>query len=402
VSYDDGDHWESLRLDMPAISVRDLQVKDDSTCHCSDLVIGTHGRGFWILDNITTLRQAAEARVATAAYLFKPPTALRVRYATNDPTPWPPEMPAGENPLPGGIIDYRLGSDASGPVTIEILDAAGTVVRSYSSNEPVLDPHPSKDLAAYDKVCQKTPTATYCGLPLYWPAQPIQVSPKAGMHRFAWDLHYDPIPPEDIADNGDDDATGAVPHHTYPTVNAPWAPPGAYTVRLTVNGKSYTQPLSLRLDPRVKTSALALTQVAKLSREMWSGSIAAYKANRAARALSAALASTSGADVASFKAQVDSIAPETPRARTRFRRRGPAGPTPTLTAASNAMMGAAMTLQTADVAPTATQVAAVATARAQGAAAMAKWTALRTTGLATLNTVRKTAGQPPITVPDPK
>ena len=398
VSYDDGDHWESLRLDMPAISVRDLQIKDDSTCHCSDLVIGTHGRGFWILDNITTLRQAAAARAATAAYLFKPPTALRVRYATNDPTPWPAEMPAGENPMPGGIIDYRLSSDASGPVTMDVVDAAGKVVRHYTSNEPVLDPHPAFDIAGYNRVCQKTPTATFCGLPLYWPAPPLQLSTKAGMHRFAWDLHYDPIPPEDIADDGDSDATGAVPHRTYPTVNAPWAPAGQYTVRLTANGATYTQPLTLRLDPRVKTSSIALAQIATLSREMWAGSIAAYAANRTARALSTSLGS--GADVASFKAQLDSIAPEVPRARARFRRRGPAGPTPTLSAASSGMMAAAMAMQTADVAPTAAQVAAVTTARAQGAAAMTKWNMLRTKGLATLNASRKAAGQPLITIPD--
>src|SRR5215472_13245986 len=97
-----GDQLESLRLNMPAISVRDIQVKDDSTCLCSDLVAGTHGRGFWILDNLTPLRQRAEAetaRKAGDAYLFKPAAAVRVRFATNDPTPWPPELPAGENPL---------------------------------------------------------------------------------------------------------------------------------------------------------------------------------------------------------------------------------------------------------------------------------------------------------------
>ena len=402
VSYDDGDHWESLRLDMPAISVRDLQVKDDSTCHCSDLVIGTHGRGFWILDNITTLRQAAQARAASTAYLFKPPTAVRVRNATNDPTPWPAEMPAGENPLPGGIIDYRLGSDANSPVALEILDAKGSVVRHYSSAEAVLDPHPATNLPAYDRICQKTPTATFCGLPLYWPAPPIQLGTRAGMHRFAWDLHYDPIPPEDIADDGDSDATGAVPHHTYPTVNAPWAPTGAYTVRLTVDGKAYTQPLTLRLDPRVRTPGPALTQLSTLSREMWAGSIAAYSANRAARALSTTLAGMSGADVAAFKATVDSLAPEVPRARVRFRRRGPAGPTPTLTAASTAMMAAAMAMQTADVAPTAAQLRACTTAREQGTAAMAAWTMLKTGGLAALNASRKAAGQPPITIPGTK
>ncbi len=101
VSFDDGDHWHSLRLNMPAISVRDIEVKDDASCMCSDLVAGTHGRGFWILDDVTPLRQAAEAAAATNAYLFKPETGIRIRFGTNDPTPWPPELPAGENPPTG-------------------------------------------------------------------------------------------------------------------------------------------------------------------------------------------------------------------------------------------------------------------------------------------------------------
>ncbi len=124
VSFDDGDHWHSLRLDMPAISVRDIAVKDDASCLCSDLVAGTHGRGFWILDDVTPLRQAAEAAAASEAYLFKPATAVRVRFATNDPTPWPPEVPAGENPPQGAVIDYYLPTSA-GDVKLEILESSG-------------------------------------------------------------------------------------------------------------------------------------------------------------------------------------------------------------------------------------------------------------------------------------
>ncbi|MDQ6829875.1 MAG: glycoside hydrolase, partial [Gemmatimonadota bacterium] len=193
VSFDDGDHWQSMRLDMPAISVRDLQVKDDSSCLCSDLIAGTHGRGFWILDDLTPLRQAAEARAASSAYLFKPATAVRVRFATNDPTPWPPELPAGENPPPGGIIDYYLAANASGPVKLDILDGSGKVVRAYSSDDPMLHPHPALDSVAYDRVCRATPTAPFCGLPLYWPAPPMGISTGRGMHRFSWDMQFSPI-----------------------------------------------------------------------------------------------------------------------------------------------------------------------------------------------------------------
>ena len=193
VSFDDGDHWHSLRLDMPAISVRDIAVKDDASCLCSDLVAGTHGRGFWILDDVTPLRQAAEAAAASDAYLFKPATAVRVRFCTNDPTPWPPEVPAGENPPQGAVIDYYLPASA-GDVKLEILDLQGRTLRTYSSTDPVRRPDPATDPAAYNKLCQHTPTAPDCGLPLYWPAPPEVVKTSAGMHRFIWDMHYDPLP----------------------------------------------------------------------------------------------------------------------------------------------------------------------------------------------------------------
>ena len=400
VSYDDGDHWESLRLNMPAISVRDLQIKDDSTCRCADLVIGTHGRGFWILDNITTLRQAAEARASTGAYLFKPPIAVRVRFAVNDPTPWPAEMPAGENPLPGGIIDYRLSTAANTPVTLEVLNAAGTVVRHYSTSELALDPDPAIDPVAYNKVCQATPTAPFCALPLYWPAMPIRLSAAAGMHRFSWDLHLDPLPMESATEVNDEEAKGAVPHRTYPVVESPWAPPGQYTVRLTVNGTAYTQPITVTLDPRVKTSAVALSQLATLSGEMWRGAHTAHVAHRRARALSTLLGGTAGAEVAAFQAQVDSLAPATPAGgRPRGRRRGGAAAGSTLSGAATAMMAAANAMQGADVAPTAVQVSACAGARAQGTAALAQWTTLSTRGLAALNATRRAAGQPAITLP---
>ena len=263
VSFDDGDHWQSLRHNMPAISVRDLQIKDDAKCRCADLIAGTHGRGFWILDNVTPLRQAAAAKAALAKnepYLFKPGPAVRVRFGVNEPTPWPPELPAGESAPPGALIDYYLAKDASGPVQLEILDASGKVVRTYSSTEPVFDPDPGKDMAAYDEVCKKTPTAAYCGLPLYWPAPQFIVSPKAGMHRFSWDLKFDPVSPVDLVPAGDEEATGAVPGRTYPNYNVPWVPPGTYTVRLTVDGATKTQPIVVRLDPRVQIAPAALAE----------------------------------------------------------------------------------------------------------------------------------------------
>ena len=236
VSFDDGDNWQSLRLDMPAISVRDLEVKDDASCMCSDLVAGTHGRGYWILDDVTPLRQAAAIREAEkngTAYLVKPATAVRVRFGMNDPTPWPPELAAGENPPPGAILDYFIAADQSTPAKLEILDAGGRVVRSYSSDDPVRHPDPALDPAAYNKLCQDTPNAPDCGLPLYWPAPPMFVSNRAGMHRFSWDMRYQPL-----GEGGGRGGGAAVPHRTYPSVNAPWAAPGSYQAPHR-GGKSY-------------------------------------------------------------------------------------------------------------------------------------------------------------------
>jgi hypothetical protein len=202
---------------------------------------------------------------------------------------------------------------------------------------------------------------------------------------------------------------GAVPHHTYPSVASPWAPPGAYTVRLTVDGKHFTQPLTLRLDPRVKTPAAALTQVASLTREMYDGAGSTRAAYDQARALSAKLEGLSGDDAATFKREVDSIAP--PQAAGGRggrgggggggRGRGGAGTTESqnLETVMTSMMGAAMAMQAADVAPTASQVAAVAKARADAASVMKRWNALKTTGLAALNAKRKKAGEAPIGIP---
>ena len=397
VSYDDGDHWESLRNDMPAIAVRDLQVKDDASCLCADLVAGTHGRGFWILDNITPLRQRAAARAA-GTYLFRPAPAVRVRFATNEPTPWPPEMPAGENPLPGGIIDYQLASDARGPVRLEILDASAKVIRSWSSSDPVLTPDPGRDPEAYNKVCQANPQAVRCAVPLYWAAPAITLSNKAGFHRFTWELRMNPVTGDGITDLGDDDATGAVPHRTYLLVNTPYAPPGQYTARLTVDGTSYTQPITVHLDPRVKTSAPELAQLAAFSRALYAGAVEAHAAALAARALVAKLDGVT--DGAALKAQIDSIAPPSNSApRPRFRRRGASAEAPTLESASGAMLAAAMAVQGADVAPTASQQAAGAKARADGALLLARWRALSTTGIGALNAKRRAAGQPAIALP---
>lgn len=240
VSFDDGDHWQSLRLNMPASSVRDIIIKND------DLAAATHGRGFWILDDITPLRQLDQKVVSSEAFLFKPQTAIRVRWDMNTDTPLPPDFPAAENPPDGAVIDYYLQSAASGPVTLEIHDGANKVVRRYSSTDPV------------------EPIDPMLPIPTYWVRPPQQLSSAAGMHRFLWDLHYPPVPGIEA-----EYPIAAVPHNTAPQATSPWVLPGQYTVVLTVNGKSYSQPLTVQMDPRVKTPATGLAQQFKLSQQLY-------------------------------------------------------------------------------------------------------------------------------------
>ena len=202
---------------------------------------------------------------------------------------------------------------------------------------------------------------------------------------------------------------GAVPHRTYPSVSSPWAAPGSYTVRLTAGGKSYTQPITLKMDPRIKTPALGLAQLTALTTEMHDGAREARDAYTMARALAAELVNAKGDDVAAFKAKVDALAPPAPAGGGGRGGRGgggggrgaaaPAGPT-TLESASAAMNAAAMAMQAADVTPTANQVAACAKARAQSAEVMAKWKALTHDGLAALNAKLKASGQTAVKMPE--
>jgi photosystem II stability/assembly factor-like uncharacterized protein len=239
VSFDDGENWRPLRLNMPATSIRDLIIKDD------DLCVATHGRGFWILDNITPLRQlAADKRDAT---LFKPQTALRVRWSMNTDTPIPPDEPLGENPPDGAMMDYYLPADASGVVTLEIKDDHGNVVHRYASNDP-----PPK----IDEKKLKIPT--------YWIRPPQPLSTARGMHRFLWDMHWVPV-----RDVEPEFPMSAIARNTPPEPTGPWAMPGNYSVALTVNGKSFTQPLTLKMDPRVQASDADLAEQFALSKQLY-------------------------------------------------------------------------------------------------------------------------------------
>lgn len=232
VSFDEGEHWQSLRLNMPATSIRDLVIKDD------DLVLGTHGRGFWILDDITPLRQLTTTSLQTQ--LFQPQTAIRVRWNMNTDTPLPQEEPAGSNPPDGAIINYFLADNAKGDIKLEIKDTQGNSIRTYSSNDTLY-------------------TIPKSNTPDYWIREQQILSGKAGAHRFLWDMHHTPL-----------NETAAYPiaaiyKNTAPDFTSPWVMPGVYTATLTVNGKTFSKQFTVKMDPRVKTSLAALQQQYNLS-----------------------------------------------------------------------------------------------------------------------------------------
>ena len=228
-SLDDGEQWQPLRLNMPATSIRDLVIHDD------DIIVGTHGRSFWILDDMTPLRQLDAKAGSAETFLFKPKLTYRFRRNKNTDTPLPPEEPAGKNPPDGAIINYRLGADSGTPVVLDILDDAGHIVRSFSSADSV------------------EPIETDLPVPTYWVRPQQRLARSRGTHRFVWDLHY---PSPKVL--GHDYPISAIYGDTPRFPLGPAVLPGTYAVRLTANGRTYTQPLVIKMDPRVQITDAGL------------------------------------------------------------------------------------------------------------------------------------------------
>jgi photosystem II stability/assembly factor-like uncharacterized protein len=229
VSFDDGARWQSLQLNLPHTSMRDLDV------HGSDLVVATHGRGFWILDDIEPIRELARAHSWSGPHLFAPIVTYRVRRNTNTDTPLPPEEPHGTNPPDGAIFYYLLPTSAA-HVAISIYDARGALVRRYSSDDPAPKP------IEFDK-------------PSYWERPLARPSTDAGMHRFVWDLH-EPMPESvaiDLPISANDEDTPRVPQGALIV-------PGHYTVRLEADGTVRSQPLAVVMDPRIRIAQPTLEQ----------------------------------------------------------------------------------------------------------------------------------------------
>lgn len=338
VSFDDGEHWQSLRLNMPATSIRDLVIKDD------DLVLGTHGRGFWILDDITPLRQLTTTVARASAVLYKPQTALRIRWDMNTDTPLPQEEPGGQNPPDGAVINYYLADKAQGEVTLEILDKNGGIVRKFSSNDK---PYPVPEV----------------NIPLYWIRPQQLLSGDAGSHRFLWDLHYAPLnEPASFP-------MTAIYQNTAPEQTAPWALPGSYIARLTVNGKSYTQPFTVKMDPRVTTSMADLTTQFNLS-------MICYEGRKQAK--------TAAADIDAFRAKLKAKGNEDVRDQQAAElmgvsrgRRGAGGNVSTFGSVESFFAALYSILHETDMPPTSQTVAAVAQTQQQLKTLMEKWQRLK-------------------------
>lgn len=222
ISFDDGDHWQSLQLNLPPASMRDLAI------HENDLIVATHGRGFWVMDNISALRQINDQTPQARAVLFQPAEAIQVIAGSDNGTPMPRDEPLTENPASGAAIDYYLKTSSSGTVTLEILDPSGELVRRYSSDDkfPAVNPDT-------------------LSIPAFWVRTQEPLSATAGMHRLVWDFR--PTPPPRAAGGGGGGGGGGGFGR-----GAALVLPGVYSVRLTVDGKTYTQPLVVKSDPRSK------------------------------------------------------------------------------------------------------------------------------------------------------
>jgi photosystem II stability/assembly factor-like uncharacterized protein len=240
VSFNDGDNWQTLQMNLPPASLRDLVIKGN------DLVVATHGRSFWILDDISPLRELNPQVAAASVHLFQPAIAIRIRKNEAQDTPLPPETPAGKNPPAGAIIDFSLASVPAGEVTLEILDARGGLVRKYSTSD------------------QQRALDETQAFPTYWFRPPFPLSKKIGLNRFVWDLRYER--PRALR-YGYSIAT-AYGEDAIMVPEGPLVVPGIYQVKLTVSGQSYTAPIEVKMDPRVKVAPVALSQQVALEKQI--------------------------------------------------------------------------------------------------------------------------------------
>ncbi len=368
VSFDDGDHWQSLQLNLPATSVRDLEVKGN------DLVIATHGRGFWILDDITRLRQIGPDVLSRGAWLFAPSPAVRLRPEGFTGTPLPKEESAATNPPLGAVLDYALSGPVGAPIVLTIRDAQGEVIRRYTSEDRPPEVDPAK--------LHSTPD---------WVARPVALSAAAGAHRFVWPLRY-PAPPVQGQDN--------------PFADGVWAPPGRYSVELEVDGTRLRQALEVAPDPRVDMPAVAYAEQFALARTIervqarvadaagaaakLQETVSARRAGARARvaelfdAFSLRLVESTGEETTPDGASAWWVPPRSPESLRGLRVR--------LDALQDAVDGA-------DAAPSSDARAGLAEAERGVETALAVWERLRTVDLSALNLALERLGEPKVASP---
>lgn len=375
VSFNDGDDWQSLQLNLPPCSMRDLAIHDN------DLIVATHGRGFWVLDDITALRQITNQVSQSDAYLFRPETALRMNPGADYGTPMPRDEAVAENPPVGAMIDYYLKADASSALTIDILDSKGRLVRSYSSEQHVAPINPEM-----------------LPFPASWvhPAEPP--SARAGMHRFVWDLRYTPVAGGSRFPGAAFFGFGG---------SSPAVLPGDYTVKLTVNGKSYTQPLTVKMDPRIKTPIIDLQKqfetgmaIARRQKEVNDAKNQVDELRRqiAARSKQASRRPALEAALRRLDRDAESVGGAPPMQV----EPGNVPPAPkeetSLTYLSGQFAEVARAVDTGQAAPTQEAMHALADAGATLVKTLAKWSAIKASDLPGVNRQLKQAGLQPLTM----
>jgi photosystem II stability/assembly factor-like uncharacterized protein len=361
MSLDDGAHWQPLQQNLPMTSVRDIDV------HGDDLVIATHGRGFWIMDDVSALRQMRTLH-SDVATLFKPATAIRVRPSKFTGTPMPKDEPLAANPPDGAMIDYALPAAAAGPVTLTIRDAQDNLVRRFSSTDIKKSPDPSQLKFAPE-----------------WVPPPMALSTAPGMHRFVWDLRY---PGAELATAERRSPQGA------------WAPPGRYEIALNVAGKNFRQPLEVKEDPRVTISQAALLREFTLTQQIEQASARAssalQQATRLLDSLESRLAQSTAPheDMMRLRAKAWSVSGVAPHSASRS--------TPPLRTDSLRTLAADLdkleeAADGADADPGPDARASFATLSSMLSATLTDWKTLLNHDLVELNAQLKAAGEPLIT-----
>jgi len=377
VSFDDGDHWQSLIQNLPLTSFRDITIKGN------DLVVGTYGRGIWVLDDYSVLRQLAPNVTAEAAHLFQPGEAYRLRRNVNYNTPFPPEVPHALNPPDGVIVDYWLASKPRGVVTLDVTDAAGNRVRHYSS-------------AAVTAV----PEAAHPPEPSFWLAAPKSLPADVGENRTNWDLRYDAPPAftHTFEINANPGLTPASPE-------GPVALPGTYTVTLNVDGRAYSRSVTVRPDPRTRTTTAGLVAQHALLMNLMDGLRSAWQGYQQVAALRGGIGDSATAGSAAelvsagtlFGARLDSIGGlDLQRGG-----RGRPGitPPPTFRGVSNALVSQLNAQDNADMAPTPAMLAAYHQTCGELQAVAERWRQVVSRDLGEFNAVRKRNGMRELVAP---